>query len=147
MPSDYLQPTNRDPLVSADLEFLAEQLSRDAQWISSRYPACKPKEPLRRPRRIKWLSVACAAALLLLAIDGFYLWSRPARHDALDSRVAVEAPAVPSKAASTPAPRPISTPSRAAAAIPLLNQLNGPEKAGVMELIEQGAISDLKQSL
>ena len=148
MPSDYLQPTDRDPLVSADLEFLAEQLTKDAQWISGKYPACKPETLVRRPRRFKWVGVACAAALLFLAIDGWYLWSRPEVTPSVGD-LATNQPVLttPTPASEPPASivHPASVKTRPAAA--LFNDLNGAEKAAVIDLIEKRAIPDVKQSL
>lgn len=151
MPSDYLHPANRDPLVSADLEFLAEQLSRDAQWISGKYPACKPETLERRPMRFRWVSVACAAALLFLVIDGWYLWNRPQAsapiHHLADHKPVVTNP-TPTPAAA-PIVHPVATtlPTAAVLKQPLFKDLNGAEKAAVIDLIEKKAIPDVKQSL
>src|SRR5262245_5304492 len=151
MPSEYLHPSDRDPLVSADLEFLAEQLSRDAQWISSKYPACKPETLARRPTRFRWVSVACAAALLLLAIDGWYLWSRPSATPNVGD-LAENKPVITTTTPVTPSPtsiiHPAAVKTRPAAAVvngQLFNNLNGAEKAAVIDLIEKKAIPDVNQ--
>jgi hypothetical protein len=151
MLSERPQPADRDPLVSADLEFLAEQLRRDAQWISAKYPACRPEILAARPRRFKWVAVACAAALVVLSVDGWYLWNRPqARPEISDLADSTNVATTPVVVPETPGPT-IHPAVQARPAAAVLNRgfndLSGAEKAAVIELIEKRAIPDVKQSL
>lgn len=128
----------RDSFLSPDLEALAEQLSQDSQWLALNYPAHKPRK-LRQPRRFQWVAVAAVAALVLLAIDGWRLWNRPAPQNPVREGMAVLP--VPSSAIQSASSVPLSTPAIMETRVPgvMFKDLNGAEKEAVLDFLEERA--------
>jgi hypothetical protein len=129
------------------LESLADQLSRDAQWLAYRYPAHKPRLPLKQPRRLRWVAVGAVVALALLSLDAWRMWTRPARPQ----------PAGPSEFAAAQPPANLNG-KRSGVAIPKrqlgasmppvsYKDLNGAEKEAVLDLLEERAPAITNASL
>lgn len=137
-----------ESFLSPELQSLADQLVQDSQWLAMNYPAHKPRLPLRQPRRFRWVAVASVAVLVLLAIDGWWLWNRPApRSPSPDNVVAVPAPVSPAARPRTVVPpiTPAAVENRAPAA--LLKNLNGAEKEAVLDFLQERAQTLPKTSL
>jgi hypothetical protein len=143
-------PRGAESFSSPELESLADQLDRDAQWLATKYPAHKPRLPLERPRRVRWVAVGAAAALVFLAVDAWWMWTRPAVGIApVGDFVAAPTPpvSVPGSKAETPASRRmLETRLPAVPGMPF-NGLNGAEKEAVLDLLEQRAPEPNKTSL
>ena len=131
-----------DSFASPELEALAEQLGRDSQWLAERYPAHKPRLPLRRPQRLRWVAVGAAAVLMLLAVDGWRMWNRPASPTPTRDYVALPAP-TPKAGVVLPGRRDgLSVQPAAIEARPpglSFDKLNGAEKEAVLDLLEERA--------
>lgn len=154
MPFDSPKPGPRDAdsFASFELESLADQLSRDAQWLAYKYPAHKPKLPLKQPRRLRWVAVGAAAVLLLLCVDGWLMWTRPAAGPSPElsekNIAAAKTPPAGSLAgARSEAPVPRRMPLETRLPGLSLKDLNGAEKEAVLDLLEQRAPAPTNTSL
>ncbi len=153
MPFEPLKPpADAERFASPQLEALADQLRHDAQWLSAKYPAHKPRFPLARPRRLRWVAVASVAVLMLLAVDAWRMWTTPAR-PSLDDTVQTQLPAEKSVDAASGTgiipSHPAMTNARPAAVPPNLgyNDLTGAEKEALLDLLEQRPPVRLRVSL
>jgi hypothetical protein len=149
MPFESSKPGPRDPDgLAPELESLADQLSRDAQWLASRFPAHKPSLPLKGPRRLRWVAFGAAAALVLLAVDAWWMWERPQAPAPAADLAKAASPAASSVAGArseTASPRRLPLETR----LPGISfkDLNGAEKEAVLDLLEERAPALTKTSL
>jgi hypothetical protein len=149
MPFEQSKPPAEEHFDSPEFELLSDQLRRDAQWLAARYPAHKPRLPLVRPRRLRWIAVASVAMLVLLAIDAWRMWNNPMPATSPPDNMSVRAtvPAV--------APAIVKQKGLIEQAIPALtsprplgyNDLNPAEKEAVLDLLEERPPANLKISL
>jgi hypothetical protein len=133
-------PRDADSLASPELEALAEQLRQDAQWLVSRYPAHKPRLPLKRRHRMRWVAAGAVAVLLLLAVDGWRMWRRPASPGSSHTSeklagTAVPPAKMPGNRSEAFLPGNMSTPPQTRRLS--LGDLNGAEKEAVLDLLEE----------
>lgn len=138
----------RESFLSPELQSLAEQLAQDSQWLAMNYPAHKPRLPLRRARRFRWMAAASVAVLLLLAMDGWWLWTRPSPAGPPSDKlvaVPVQVPPTARPRTAVPAATPAAVDTRAPAA--LLKNLNGAEKEAVLDFLQERAQTLPKTSL
>jgi hypothetical protein len=142
-------PADAERFASPELEMLADQLRHDAQWLAERYPAHKPRLPLGQPRRVRWLAVACVAALLLLAVDGWRMWRRPARPIQSPSDLASHRQQLPAKTVEALKEAAPASPAMTNAGSPVFgyNDLNGAEKEALLDLLEKRPPANIKVSL
>ena len=134
--------------LSPELEALGDQLEQDSQWLALSYPARKPQLPLRQPRRFKWVAVGAVVALVLVAIDGVWLWTRPAAPSTSPEKF-VSVPAVSPAPVRPRNPMPTVTPAAVETRAPaaLFKDLNGAEKEAVLDFLEERGQTLPKTSL
>src|SRR5688572_7902604 len=145
MPFESSKPGPRDAeSLAPELESLADQLDRDAQWLAFKYPAHKPQLPLARPRRLRWVAIGATAVLFFLAVDGWLMWQRPREPSpALQRDIVATKPPAGSLAGAkpeAPASSRLFEPRMPARRMPaMFSELNGAEKEAVLDLLEDRA--------
>lgn len=121
-----------DGWLPDDLQELASQLSADSARLAASFPAEPPALDGLRRRRHRWRPTVAAAAVVAalgLAVLGHWGFA-PRRAD--QSPLAIQ-PVGAAKSVDLPLP----TPEAAISPAFLLENLTGPEREGVLDLLEQ----------